>query len=146
MPKLLTKSKEETHQHKNNYWCLVRFEEVCPGNGGVIRIFLRSISKDPTSNNVRVSRKLTYILKNASIFKRENGFFEHHILPGERLPANLVKFKKEASGPYGIIEGIDWILSKEDRQLEGYFKQKLGFSWDLYIRTCRDVADSYCYP
>jgi len=145
MGKLLTKSKVETHQFKNNYWCLVRYEEVCSGNGSVIRIYLRSIAKAPISNGVRIGRNQNFLLKNALNFKNNNGFYDHHILPGRGLPANIVKFKKEASGPYGIIDGIDWILSKEDRQLEGYFKEKLGFSWLTYIRNCRTVADEYCF-
>lgn len=133
---------EDTHKMKDNYWILIKYEDICSGNGGVIRLYLKSLNSSPTDNGVRIRRKMNFTIENALTFKSENKFYDYTLIPGAKLPANLVKFKHEAIGAYGIIDGIDWIRSKTDRQLEGYFRERLGFSWQAYIGLCRRIANN----
>ena len=141
MPSPINKFKKDPNFYlEGSMWCLVRFKDIpTVEENGSCRLFLKRLTNIGT-NGLRVSTKKNFIIKNRSRFRVENHF---QVVEGSKVPPNLIQFKKtvDKSGKeIAEVERIHWLDTRSDLQLEAYFKQKLGFSWKLFLERSRDIS------
>lgn len=121
-------------------WCLVKFKDIdTVEENGSCRLFLKRFT-NVGRNGIRVSRKKNFIITNRSKFRVENHF---KVVEGAKVPANLVQFKTtldESGKEVAEVERIHWLGTRSDLQLEAYFKEKLGFSWKLFLERSIDIS------